>query len=376
MRIQLSLDSILAPPTFKLNDNGGAYQHGKPYSTEKKVDVANTYFDMKFSSCGPDPTPTNVAQEAKVGWSFAKKVIDEVEENYRVLSPEEIQAQRPMPLGVGSRCLTAEDEAYLEYLYYKKRYRTNEGYVRRLAEDRGKVVSASLIQKWWMQRRPFKCNFVEPNLTPIDKFRPENFARMVEYGDIVHRIDDKRRVHFIDESKVSGKDVYFRKVRKDPRNGSHPSIPVPGNFRDSYSMFASTSAWPDASHAVEAIWIEDNGDSFSTMFFFSYLLSVGHFRRGDIAVLDRWSGHFQGEASILEDFLWDAPGPDGAPMNILLVLLPARCPELNPIELVFHIIKERMRWGPYSVGILESALRATYSIDTEIIYKTMIHCGY
>jgi len=55
MRIQLSLDSILAPPTFKLNDNGGAYQHGKPYSTEKKVDVANTYFDMKFSSCGPDP---------------------------------------------------------------------------------------------------------------------------------------------------------------------------------------------------------------------------------------------------------------------------------------------------------------------------------
>lgn len=377
MELHHPLSDFVAPSSYTLNEHGGAYQRGKPYSTEKKIEVANIYIGLVCSPSGIDPNPTNVAKRAGVDWHTAKKIIDEFEECGRIKSPEEILAERPIPLGVGSQCLERDDESYLEYLYFENPSRTNSSYVSELVKYRGTLVSESLIEKWFLHRFAVSGKFVVPDKTPIDKFRPENLARMVEYGNIIEGVTDKRRLHFLDESKVGGKEISCVKARKDVfHGGGQPTMAVPSDFRDEYNMFASTSAWPDAPHSVEAIFLEDNGDAFSTMAFLTHLLHIGHFRRGDIAVFDRWTGHFHGEAEELENLLWEAQGPDGMPMNILLLLLPARCPELNPIELIFHIVKRRMRNYPRGLGVLGTAVQATLSIDTVLILKTMIHCGY
>jgi hypothetical protein len=41
--------------------------------------------------------------------------------------------------------------------------------------------------------------------------------------------------------------------------------------------------------------------------------------------------------SDLEEFLWDCLDSEGDPMHILVVFLPAYAPELNPIELCWHM---------------------------------------
>jgi transposase len=45
--------------------------------------------------------------------------------------------------------------------------------------------------------------------------------------------------------------------------------------------------------------------------------------------------HTGGEAEIVEDLLWNA-------IQVLIMFLPTRSPELNPIELDFHILARRI----------------------------------
>jgi hypothetical protein len=53
-----------------------------------------------------------------------------------------------------------------------------------------------------------------------------------------------------------------------------------------------------------------------------------------ILVMDNAAIHTGAEAEIVEDLLWYMV-VDGRPLNVLVVYLPARAPELNPIELIF-----------------------------------------
>lgn len=53
-------------------------------------------------------------------------------------------------------------------------------------------------------------------------------------------------------------------------------------------------------------------------------VAKGFLLPGDIVVLDNVSIHRYKEASTLEDYLWDN-------FHILLLFLPTRSPELNPI---------------------------------------------
>jgi transposase len=60
--------------------------------------------------------------------------------------------------------------------------------------------------------------------------------------------------------------------------------------------------------------------------------------------MDNASIHTGQEADIAEDLLWEAS-------QVLVVFLPTRSPELTPIELVFHILSRRIRFGPTGTAI-------------------------
>ena len=102
---------------FLVNSNDGFYQRGKSYGMETKLFVAAKYLDHKERLGGLRPVLTKVAAECHVGWDFVAKIERELEENDRVLTPEEIYLARDNPIGPGSMSMSREDFFVLYMLY-------------------------------------------------------------------------------------------------------------------------------------------------------------------------------------------------------------------------------------------------------------------
>ena len=103
-------------------------------------------------------------------------------------------------------------------------------------------------------------------------------------------------------------------------------------------------------------------------------------RHHEVVVMDNASIHTGGEASIVQDFLWTVE-VDGRPLKAYALLLPARSPELNPIELVFHIISRDIRnwknFGNVNGQALKYEIsRACNNITFDTVAKCCHHCGY
>ena len=91
---------------------------------------------------------------------------------------------------------------------------------------------------------------------------------------------------------------------------------------------------------------------------------------GDILVLDRAAIHTGGPNTNLEDWLWDN-------FRIFLLLLPARTPEWNPIELVWNIMVQRLNIFDLRLAIemgQHSLVRAAEIILTNITHADVDGC--
>ena len=88
---------------------------------------------------------------------------------------------------------------------------------------------------------------------------------------------------------------------------------------------------------------EDNYDSYAFRFFLKEAFVCGWMCPHDTVFCDKATIHKKGYNRNLSHFLWETLGLDGEPLNILLVTLPKRSPELNPIELIWKILCMRMR---------------------------------
>jgi hypothetical protein len=65
-------------------------------------------------------------------------------------------------------------------------------------------------------------------------------------------------------------------------------------------------------------------------------VAKGFFRPYDVLVLDNASIHRYKEAESLEDWLFDN-------YRVLLIFLPTRSPELNPIELMWRLLVQKIK---------------------------------
>ena len=97
--------------------------------------------------------------------------------------------------------------------------------------------------------------------------------------------------------------------------------------------------------------------------------------------MDNAAIHTGGAAENIEDLLWETI-IDGAPLHVLVIYLPTRSPELNPIELIFHILARRIRSyryrlaGPSDEAVVKNTKRVLDEMSYELILKCYIHCGY
>ena len=97
---------------------------------------------------------------------------------------------------------------------------------------------------------------------------------------------------------------------------------------------------------------------------------------GDILVLDNAAIHVSGENEDLGEYLWDR-------FKILLLTLPTYSPELNPIELIWNVMVQRMQSFTLGTEIAEG-----YSVKELAVYvmkntitmedsrKSYKKCGY
>ena len=90
---------------------------------------------------------------------------------------------------------------------------------------------------------------------------------------------------------------------------------------------------------------ENNHDSVSFRLFIEEAIATAWLRPYDVLVCDNTTIHLQRYNGNLADLLWNILALDGEPLRILLLPLPTRSPELNPIELVWNIMVQRVKYG-------------------------------
>jgi hypothetical protein len=294
--------------------------------------------------------------------------------------PDIAKAETDNRVGTGD-FLTKEEVVFLLSLRAESPSRPNKDYARRLFEAYGRHVSPQFISDWFKKGFPHKGSFRKPNLIPLDKFRQENIIRYLEFRAKIDQLFDHAKYHFCDEKRLVNQDVYTKLARADPLTGYMDCIYVSGDFRKSYNLMAITSANPrKAQNMAYSLGVE-NGDSAAFLLFIEGRIVSGWFEVGDVLIMDNAAIHTGGEAAIIENLLWDSM-VNGVPLRVLVVYLPTRSPELNPIELLFHILARRIQSWQYRMAehgpnsVVEQASRVLNEMSYELVLSCYVHCGY
>jgi hypothetical protein len=265
----------------------------------------------------------------------------------------------------------------------EKPARPNREYIANLATYYGTIVSSTFISEWFRTRFDVKGSFRKPNIVPLDKFRAENVIRFIEYKLKCQLLFDHSRFCFIDEKHLVNSDTVPKKLRCCPISGRMDFIAVSGDFRETYNLIACISANPLKDKPVVYTVGKQNGTATAFFSFCELMVATGWLRHDEIIVMDNAAIHTGGAAADLERFLWETV-VDDRPLHILVVYLPTRSPELNPIELVFHIfarrvISYRLRHdfgGAVDNAIIRFGTQVLDEISYETILKCYQHCGY
>lgn len=169
---------------------------------------------------------------------------------------------------------------------------------------------------------------------------------------------DPKRLKFGDEKLLKAQDLYNRKVRRNPITGEIPPVLTSPDFRNTYTITGFCGIDP----SVLPLWFdihEFNNDATEFALSLENAINHGFLKAGDILVLDNAAYHTGGENSVLEDWLWSNYG-------IFLLFLPPRCPELNPIELVWLTLVQRLKTFPLelirSIGTDGVAFAASWTL--------------
>ena len=371
---------------------GIVFRRGKTYSYETKIRVGQCYYHLfHMNKLNPDqhkyPTTSFVAKTANVGYKFAKKVMHEIHQFGAVLDPDIIKAEQLLNKKPITK-LSAEQRVFILSLHVVMPNRPNQSYVDELQSKYNVLVCSSTITNFFKSKLfQHKGTFGKPNNVPLDKFRQENIVRFYEFQNTMQRIGNKLIINWLDEKHIVNSDCIPKKVRRNPVFGYMPAIMVSGDFRDSYNIFACISANPEKLSPMAYNIQKNNGCAVSFVYFIEQMITTGWLRHNECLIMDNAAIHTGKEADIIEGLLWNTI-VNGSPLRILVVYLPTRSPELNPIELIFHILSMRVcsykytqqHKKKYGDDKGQMVVKVATDVMDEMEYATVrnciVHCGY
>ena len=173
----------------------------------------------------------------------------------------------------------------------------------------------------------------------------------------------RHRIKFGDEKHLKGSELYCRKCRRNVLTGEVPPIMTHPDFRNTYSIVGFCGIDTRTSPVRYGI---TEGINDAANFAIQVELAVihGFLLPYDVLVLDNASIHSGGENKILEDWLWDN-------FRIFVLFLPARCPEFNPIELVWNILVQRL--NIFSLEVANSLGKHSLVVASSAILNGITH---
>ena len=135
---------------------------------------------------------------------------------------------------------------------------------------------------------------------------------------------------------------------------------------------------------TQHVYYKVNSDKNALGHFMNYVKEIVEQKfliHDEVFILDNAAIHVGKESKELVDYLWNTK-VNGKPLNILVLFLPTRAPELNPIELIFNILVIRLKSYHYrnNTGVRESVIARAGQIMDSIPYETILrtcqHCRY
>jgi hypothetical protein len=211
------------------------------YDYRTKMHVAQIFMDLWQEIFPAQPTSKRTAMAAKVGKTYAATVIKEITDTGNLIDPDFLRIQQIQSRRKGEY-LALEEEVYLLSLRAEDSSRPLLDYVTRLEAEYATRVSVSFLDKWFKTRFEFRGSLRKPNLIPLDKYKPENVARFVEFRHLLDLLFDHRKYNFLDEKHLVNSDTVANQVRANPLTGYIDNIPVSGDFRDCYNLIAVITA--------------------------------------------------------------------------------------------------------------------------------------
>lgn len=318
---------------LEVNENNRVYQRGTALPIDQKVEIAVQYLQAVENATGGRPNIAQLARECKVSRSMITKVEEELVKYNRVRDPKEIRENRDVPSGPGAVSLDEFDVFVLLMLHNDKPYRTLKDYRKRLYEFTGTLVHESTISRIFNHGFDIKGTLCKTNMIPYDKFRPENLERAIEYLLMIS-VFNRSRIKFGDEKHLKGAELWCRKTRRNVITGEIPPMLTHPDFRNTYSIVGMCGIDPSSTPLFYSI-SEGTNDAQNFAEHIELAILSRFLQPGDVLVLDNAAIHTGGENTILEGWLWEN-------FRIFILLLPARTPEWNPIELVWNILVQRL----------------------------------
>jgi hypothetical protein len=265
---------------------------------------------------------------------YATKIVLELTETV-LQNPSVTKLQKNVTRGVGiNRSL--EEEVFLLALRIECPSHPNTDYVAKLKDFYDRDISAvTTISVWFHECYDYTGTFKVPNLVLIDKWMMRNATWVMVCRTYMDLFPNHSKWNFLDEKHIMNRDVLPKKIRADPLTGYVDAIPVSGDFRDAHNIFAIVSGSPTKKSSIAyAVYhiTEENGNATIS----------SYFDHNKILVMDNTQIHRANKADCVKFYLWNTV-ISGLPLHVKIVYLPTRCPELNPIEFMFHLLSNRIR---------------------------------
>lgn len=366
------------------NANGGYYHKGDFYPYEKKLQVVEAYLKKWEQQFPEKPTYTSIATAERVSINTVRRYMKEYFEHGKITDP---YSNRVARAGLGREGYQFRTELGLEAEIHLLALRTDDptrtlyNYVDELREEFGINVSTTYLSTWWKNRFLFEGTLRQTSMIPKDKFSPENWLRYYEFRMHINYIKDHTLFNFCDEKHLVNHNGKKLKVRKDPLTGDVPGVTVDSTFRDSHTIICTISAnYRKGQHVYYTVTDEKNTAK-KFMEYVENMVKDKFLIHNEVLILDNARIHTGKEAKNLEKYLWETV-VDEKPLHIFVLFLPPRAPELNPIEIIFHILVLRLKSyhyrnaGGVNATVIKRAEQVLENISYETILRTCQHCGY
>ena len=320
---------MLISSNVSANTHGTYYQQGKSFSEDRWSYIIDIYDTITHDtgSC----SIRQLARSASVSRNTAEKAIKFTHKG-NIVYPNQGHLQR----GVGVRKgLKSEHHAYLYRLYVRKPSRPRDAYVSKLRKRYGVQISVSTMSRWFKTMGPFKGNLRETSLFPPAKDSPRVKYLRTTYLRFICNIRNHKNLVFADEKPMKEQDIYSL-VRRDIMTGIVPANKARNaNSRNRWNIMCAVTVKKGV-RSVEHLVFDECADSSLFSKFVHHLVEKGTLQFGDIFVIDNCTIHMQGVNKYLQESLFNT-------MGILMIPLPPYHPELNPTELVFNTLIQRLR---------------------------------